>query len=135
MNIAVLKSVRTDCKSQVPLHKGRQRGLGVSPSRTTAVDLGGSSVPHPFEKRYTAITNNSIMGELLFCPHLAISRSIQGNAFDPIEHWNGTRFQGLPLPPSVGVPLLGRQREVRPLPQLPPRLPAYIHRNLNNIPL
>ena len=32
--------------------KGRQRGLGVSPSRTTAVDLGGSSGPHPFEKRY-----------------------------------------------------------------------------------
>ena len=35
--------------------KGRQRGLGVSPSRRTAVNLGGSSGPHPFEKFYTQI--------------------------------------------------------------------------------
>ena len=54
LSIAVLKSALTDFKSQVPLHKGRQRGLGVSPIRTTAVYLGGSSGPHPFEKRYTS---------------------------------------------------------------------------------
>ena len=50
-SIAVLKSVRADREFQVPFMKGRQRGFGDTPSRTTAVDLGGSFGPHPFEKR------------------------------------------------------------------------------------
>ena len=54
LSIALLKSVRSDCESQVPLRQGRQRGLGVSPSRTTAVNSGRSSGSHPFEKRYSS---------------------------------------------------------------------------------
>ena len=55
VSIAVLKSVRADLKSQVPLHKGRQRRQrGFPQVERLPWMCGGSSEPHPFEKRYTA---------------------------------------------------------------------------------